>query len=115
MVRKKTQKKPTPKRKKALRRRRVPKRKKVLRRERAPKKVVSRREKRRIPAGAPLVLVWLKKRKIGPREVGLVAICLILIGIIAFGWDKMSFGDRLIAGLGAISGVLMAIGALISR
>ncbi len=114
MVRK-TRRKTTPKRKKTLRRRRAPKRKKISRRERAPEKIVSRREKRRIPAGAPLVLVWLKERKIGPREVGLAAICLVLIGIIAFGWGKMSSGDRLIAGVGLISGVLMAIGALISR
>lgn len=113
MVRKKTQRKPTSRRKETLRRRRTPKRGGVLRRGRAPKRVVSRRE--RIPAGAPLVLVWLRERKIGPREVGLVAICLILIYIIAFGWGKMSSGDRLIAGLGLISGVLMAIGALISR
>lgn len=68
-----------------------------------------------MPAGAPLVLVWLKERKIGPGEVGLVAICLILFAIVALGWGKMSSGDRLIAGLGAISGVLLAASKLISR
>lgn len=104
---KKTRRKPTSKRRRTLKRRRVPKRKKILRRER-----VSRR---RIPAGAPLVLIWLKERKIGIGEIGLVAVCLILFGFIALGWGGMSSGDRLIAGLGAISGVLLAIGELISR
>lgn len=74
-----------------------------------------RRKKRRMPAGAPLVLVWLRERKIGLGEVGMVAICVGLFAIVALGWGKMSSGDRLIAGLGAISGVLLAAGKLISR
>ncbi len=116
MARKKeTRRKPALGRKKTLGRARPAKRKKILERVKTPRRrrVPSRKEK--IPAGAPLILVWLKEQKIGLRDVALVTACLVLFIVIALGWDMMSSGDRLIAGLGLASGILMVIGALVSR